>query len=86
MSKTIRDFKYRLYASGKGQLPHPAMVRIGLRTWSTDEAGWIFISPDLMTEDEIDYEINAHKDDLDRVGKLAKRALKRANDRTLRPN
>ena len=35
-----------------------------------------------MTEGEIDWHIRAYKEDLDRVGRLAKRALKRANQRT----
>ena len=82
MGKTIGRFKYKLTAPRKGDMPFNAIVRLGLKTWSSDEKGWPMVSPDLMTEGEIDAHVKACKEDLDHVGRLAKRALRRANERT----
>ena len=82
MAKTIGTFTYQIIAPGKDDMAFNAIVRLGLQRWSTDNDGWAMVSPDLMTEDEIDWQINAYKQDLDKVGRLAKRALNRANDKT----
>ncbi len=82
MAKTIGTFTYRIIAPGKDDMAFNAIVRIGLQQWSTDKDDWPIVSPDLMTEGEIDWNINAYKQDLDRVGRLAKRALTRANEKT----
>lgn len=83
MSNTIGKFTYVTYAPNKGDMPFNAIVMIGLKSWKEGEQGNISLTPHLMTEAEIDWYINALKADLGRVGRLAKRDLKRANDRTL---
>ena len=49
---------------------------------SQGEDGHRFLSWSLMSDYEIDYFIQACKEDLDHVGELAKRKLKRANQKT----
>ena len=82
MAKTIGTFTYRLIAPREDDMPFNAITHIGLQRWSNLGDDWPILSPQLMTEGEIDYHINAYKEDLDRVGRLAKRALKRANEKT----
>ena len=83
MTKTIGKFTYQLIAPRKDDTPLSAIIRIGPQNWSTGEDGWVCLTPDLMSDSEIDYYINAFKKDLERVRRLAKRALKRANEKTL---
>lgn len=83
MTKTIGKFGYALRAPKKGDRPMNAIINIVPRSYSRRVDGEIHLSSDLMSEGEIDWHIQAYKDDLDRVGKLAKRALRRANKRTL---
>ena len=83
MANTVGTFDYRILAPKKGDLPFNAIVHIVLKRWSTIEDRQPCLSPQLMTEQEIDWHIQAYKDDLDHVGRLAKRALNRANGRTL---
>ncbi|MXY05855.1 MAG: hypothetical protein F4171_01090 [Gammaproteobacteria bacterium] len=47
------------------------------------ETGIPFMSPLLVTNGEVDHYIERYKEELDRVGAKAKRALKRANKETL---
>lgn len=82
MAKTIGTFTYRLIAPNKGDTPFNAIVHIGPKNWSTDKGGWVLLTPQLMNEGEIDYYVAAFKADLDKVGRLAKTALRKANDRT----
>ena len=63
-----------------GVAPMPSRFRC--KDYGTDREGWPLLSPQLVHEGEIDWYIQAFKDDLDRVGRLAKAALKRANQRT----
>ena len=83
MAKTIGRFGYAIRSPKKGDPPMNAIVNIALRVYSRDADGRIHLSSNLMTEEEIDCHIRACKDDLDYVGRLAKRALRRANKRTL---
>jgi len=83
MAKTIGRFTYRIVAPGKGDRPFNAIVNLGPHHWSTEKDGWPCLTPNLMTEGEIDHYVSALKVDLDRVGRVAKKALTRANDRTL---
>jgi len=83
MAKTIGQFTYKIIAPKGDDLPFNAIVHIGPENWSTDESGWPSQTPQLMSEGEIDYHIAAFKEDLERVGKLAKAALRRANEQTL---
>ena len=82
MAKTSGDFNYRIRTPKKGEKPFNAIVHIVPTSFSTEGDDWPLLSPQLMTEGEIDWHIRAYKEDLDRVGRLAKRALKRANQRT----
>ena len=87
MASTIQQFAYRIVAPKKTDerfRPFNAIVRISLQDYSPDpNDDWPILSPHLMSEGEIDGYIAEMKKDLDRVGKLAKKALNRANARTL---
>lgn len=85
MAKTVGRFTYRIHAPKKGDMPFKAfkaIVHIVPKTYSTDEERRPLLSPELMTEQEIDWHVQAYKEDLDRVGRIAKRALQRANQKT----
>jgi hypothetical protein len=45
-------------------MPFRAIVHIGPRHWSTGEDGWPCLTPNLMTEGEIDHYVSALKADL----------------------
>ena len=68
MGNTIGKFGYELRSPKKGDLPVSAIVNIVPRSYSRNADGKIHLSPDLMTEGEIDWYVQAYKDDLDRVG------------------
>ena len=82
MAKTLGQFGYRVRAPKEGDDPSNAIVHIVLAEYGVDRDGCPLISSGLVHEDEIDWWIEAFKDDLDRAGRLAKAALKRANQRT----
>ena len=82
MAKTVGRFDYSILAPKQGDIPVNAIVHIVPKTYSTDESGRPLLSPQLMSEQEIDWHVQAYKEDLDHVGRLAKRALRRANERT----
>ena len=82
MAKKSRQFGYRVRAPKEGDDPSNAVVHIVLGEYGVDRDGCPLISPQLVHEGEIDWWIQAFKDDLDRAGRLAKAALKRANQRT----
>lgn len=84
MAKTIGQFTYKVIAPKDDDSPFSAFVHIGPENWSMDESNWPSLTPQLMSEGEIDYHIAAFKEDLDRVGKQAKAALRRANEQTLK--
>ena len=75
-------FDYRIVAPNKGDHPFRAFVYIVPKSYSSAEDGWPLLPPQL-TEPEIDGWVQEFKDDLDRMGKRAKRALQRANKKTL---
>ena len=83
MGKTIGEFRYKILAPKKGDRPFNPIVYIELGDHSTHENGWPRISPQLMSEGEIDEQVALLKADLDHVGNLAKKALLRAKRRTL---
>ena len=74
-------FHYKLFTPEAGDRPFRAFVYIVPKSFSSGEDGWPLLSPQI-TEPEIDGYIQSYKEDLDRVGRLAKRALRRANKRT----
>ena len=80
MGKTIGRFGYRISAPKKDGIPFEAEVHIVPKYCSPDKSGWPLLSHSL-TEPEIDGYIEALKEDLDHVRRLAKRALQRANQR-----
>ncbi len=83
MANTIGRFWYAIRSPKKGDPPMNAIVNIVPKVYSRNADGQIHLSPDLMTDGEIDWHIQAYKDDLDHVGRLAKRALRQANKKTL---
>jgi hypothetical protein len=82
MGSTIGQFEYSIATMKKGDsLPFDPQVHIELKHWGTN--GDIPVcSPTLMSEAEIDEQINFMKQDLDAVGKRAKAALVRAKEQT----
>ena len=79
MAKTIGRFWYTILAPKKdADIPFNPIVHIVPKHHTRTEDGRVLLSPNLMTEEEIDYHIQAYKEDLDHVGRLAKRALRRA--------
>ena len=75
-------FDYRIVASKKGGIPFTPYIYFIPSFYSSDDDGCSLLSPQI-TESEIDGYIQAYKGDLDRMGKRAKRALRRAHKRTL---
>jgi hypothetical protein len=86
MAKTAGRFGYEIRAPKKHRgvpfMPFKAIIHIVPTHYSKDKDGWPRLSPELMSEQEIDWYVQACKEDLDRVGRLAKRTLQRANQRT----
>ena len=73
MSKTIRIFGYTIRKMKKsdGLLFNP-VVHICLQRWLTQSDGTPIFTPQLMSEEEIDWYVKALKDDLDSVGRKAR--------------
>lgn len=85
MTSTIGRFTFHCLSPKKTDeplRPFNAIVHIVPKTLSRDADGRLLLSPDLMTEEEIEGYIDEMKKDLDRVGKLAKEALSCANAKT----
>jgi hypothetical protein len=84
MTNTIGKFDYEVIKMGKSdELPFDPIIHLCLRSYgSTTKDGAPTLSPNLMTDREIDEYIQALKNDLDAVGKKAKRALESAKQRT----
>lgn len=81
MSKTIKQFDYQTIKMVKGdKLPFNPHVVIVLDHWTSNGDGPPIISPQLMSEREIDEYVQQLKVDLDAVAKTAKAALSRAKD------
>lgn len=72
-------FDYEVVASKGSDIPYPPTVHIIPKRFSSDKDGWPRLSPELMSEGEIDGFIRSCKQDLDRVGELAKAALRNAS-------
>lgn len=86
MSKTIGQFDYEVTKMEKdSQLPFNPFVYLCLKHYGlTTRDGSPTISAQLMTEVEIDQHVRDLKQDLDALSRLAKAALKRAQDQTQR--
>ena len=82
MANTIGKFYYEISGSEKDdEILIGPIVHITLKTYSQNANGWPVLSNNLMSEGEIDWHIQAYKDDLDHVGRLAKRALRRRRNK-----
>ena len=82
MSNTIGRFSYKIVAPKKGdEISFSPFVHIVPKRYVKDAEEWPLLSPNLVTEGEIDRYIQDLKDDLDHVGPLAKRALRNAKER-----
>ena len=82
MAPTTGTFHYFVLAPKKDELPFSPIIRLHLKMWSHDEGNDLpLITPQLINDQEIDYWVDALKRDLDRIGRLAKGALKRANEK-----
>jgi hypothetical protein len=85
MAKTIGIFRYDIVKMKKTDvIPGSSFVHICLQRWSRDESDVPILTPQLMTDGEIDGYVNALKADLDSVGRRAKAALARAKASTLK--
>lgn len=84
MASTIKQFGYTILKMKKTDRPFSPVVYIDLENWSGSEGKSPRISHQLMSEGEIDAYIVALKEDLDAVGRRAKRAIKKAKDESLR--
>ena len=83
MTKTPIRFTFRILAPGPDDLAFSAIVHIVPAMWSTAPDETPLLSENLMSDQEIDDYVRRCKDEFDEVGRLAKRALQRANKRTV---
>jgi hypothetical protein len=84
MGNTIDQFDFDIFRGippESGKLPHPPVVRLNLKHWDNGGENPPTVSPNLMTEQEIDSHIALLKADLDAAGRRAKSALRRATER-----
>jgi hypothetical protein len=58
----------------KGEMPLPPFVSISVGTHS-ESNGQIFLSPQLMSDGEIDYAVDQIRDELEEFRKVAKKEL-----------
>jgi hypothetical protein len=75
---TINVYKV---ASGKGDLPFTPYVHIYLSDFTNDSVGYPLMSPQLMTDVEIDETIDYLVSQLEKVRKTAKLKLKKIKER-----
>ena len=80
MAKTIGRFEHVTHSPKQGEHFSP-VVNICSKRHRIIEGGLVLLSPDLMSEKEIDDHIQDCKEDLDHVGRLAKQALRREHKR-----
>ena len=70
MKRLLGAIKYIIHKQSR-------TVHIVVGQHTTDEDGRIHLTPELISEGEIDTHIEFLKNDLDEAGRLAKKALKR---------
>ena len=56
----------------------PARVKVAIQRHTTDDTGRVFITPECSSFEEIEGEINAMQDELDRMRERARRVFQRA--------
>lgn len=76
MGTELKKFEYKIHKRA-------GSVHVVLASHSTDEDGAILITPELMSEEEINAQIQLLKANLDNVGTRAKRALRNANTKPI---
>jgi hypothetical protein len=82
MTNTIGRFDFETVEADKENLlQFGPTIRLSLKFFGTTSDGIPTISPDLMSEGEIDYYVTQLKADLDAVGKLAKAKLKKSKEK-----
>ncbi|MDD9962520.1 MAG: hypothetical protein OXU70_10565 [Gammaproteobacteria bacterium] len=77
-------FDYHLAAPRRGEYPFTPFARIVLDGYFCSRDGRPELSAQLMTDTEIDWCVQQLKRELDKVGRRAKNARKRAVDELLR--
>ncbi len=60
-----------------GDIPHPPIADIYLKTFTSDKEGRHFITPQCMSEIEIDEQIDRLIDELEQLRRKAKRCIAR---------
>ena len=75
MAKTVCTFSYRILSPKKGDRPFNAIVHIIPKNYSLDKDEWPLLSPQLMTEQEIDWHVEAYEADLEHVGRACEARL-----------
>ncbi len=82
MANTVGRFTFVLLGddeSGSSDISIGPVIKICLKQWTTLDNGDPAISPNLMSEDDIDKYIKDLKEDLEAVRDSAKREFQRAN-------
>jgi len=64
-------------APGKKSLPHPTFVHLWLSGYSSDEDENILLSPELATNQEVDYYVDDLVKQLEQVRRKAKKILEK---------
>ena len=78
----MNTFRYVMTApTGKEQLPFTPFVHLQLNIWSQNNGNDHLLTAQLINDTEIDWWVDALKRDLDRAGRLAKGALRRAKEK-----
>ena len=72
----MAKFKINKFAPKKNDIPFSPFLRIELSEFAKDENDNIILSPQLMTESEIDYNFNSLIDQLQKLKTKAKKELK----------
>ena len=81
MKSHIHKFNFISSSPRKGDMPFKPFLKLTLASWSESKNGLITLTPDLISDQEMDANIDALKKDLDRVGQMAKLELEKINNR-----
>ena len=76
MSENTYSLQYWIRGGKDESYPTSPIVNICLKTWSTKKDIPPIISPDLMTEGEIDHHVNKLQSELETIRVEAKKALR----------
>jgi hypothetical protein len=70
------SFALSKVATRVGSIAGPLIVRICLKTWTTDDDGNYCLTPDCMTEEELAAEVARLKGELDSLLRSGRKALR----------